>query len=221
MKIFEGVAGGLNPTMNKLLVDLSKWQAEVDFQALKKYGIWGVCLKATEGISFVDPTFKDRAIRAKKAGLVVLSYHFTDFKDPVEEADHYASIIKPAKLTGRPMLDVEIPSGTMNVEVWCRDFNRHLRYKRGLPLPLYYGNPSYISEHHYSRPIGAGLVLAAYGRNDGKEYPVTVPAPWTRFVAHQFTSVGRVPGVAGPVDVWHSKFPYVLRLNRLTEWWVK
>ena len=207
--------------MSRLLVDLSKWQKEVDFQALKKYGVWGICLKATEGNGYIDPTFKDRAARAKKQGLVVLSYHYARFNDPVEEADHYASIIHPAKLTGRPMLDVEEPSGTINVEVWCRDFNRHLRYKRGLPLPLYYGNPSYIAEHHYTRPIGAGLVLAAYGRNDGKDYPVACPAPWTEITAHQFTSEARFPGVPGPVDAWHTNHPAKLKLNRLTVWWVK
>jgi GH25 family lysozyme M1 (1,4-beta-N-acetylmuramidase) len=119
------------------------------------------------------------------------------------------------------MLDVEIPSGTINVEVWCRDFNRHLRYKRGLPLPLYYGNPSYISEHHYSHQIGAGLVLASYGRNDGKEYPFVIPAPWKKVAAHQFTSVGHIPGVPGPVDVWHSRHSWKLHLNRFTEWWEK
>jgi hypothetical protein len=38
------------------------------------------------------------------------------------------------------------------------------------------------------------------GRNDGKQYPVTAPAPWKSFVAHQFTSRGSVAGF-GPVDV--------------------
>jgi len=218
--ILPSIEGGI-VNRPKMLVDLSKWQDKVNFTELKKYGVWGVCLKATQGTTFVDPSFATRAKEAKKVGLVVLSYHYATFADPVEEADHYASIIHPARLTGRPMLDVEEPSGTINVEVWCRDFNRHLRYKRGLPLPLYYGNPSYIVEHKYSRPIGAGLVLAAYGRNDGKDFPVVVPAPWTRYVAHQFTSEGRLPGVGGPVDVWHSTHPSVLKLNRLTEWWVK
>lgn len=205
--------------MSKLLIDLSNNNGEVNFNRIKEYGIWGVCLKATEGTTFTDATFAPRAKAAKKAGLVVLSYHYARLEDPVAEANHYASVIHPAKLTGRPMLDVEVPSGTKNVEVWCRDFNRHLRYKRGLPLPLYYGNPSYISEHHYSHPIGAGLVLASYGRDDGKEYPYVVPSPWTKIAAHQFTSEGSIPGVVGHVDVWHSYHSYKLRLNRLTEWW--
>lgn len=203
----------------KLLIDLSNNNDAVDFHAVKKYGIWGVCLKATEGTTFVDSTFATRAKAAKKAGLVVLSYHYARFEDPVAEANHYASVIKPAHLNGRPMLDVEEPSGTKNVEVWCRDFNRHIRYRNHLPLPLYYGNPAYILEHHYSRPIGSGLVLASYGRNDGKNYPVQTPEPWQLRVAHQFTSTGRVPGVSGPVDVWHTTRPWRLRLNRLTEWW--
>lgn len=207
--------------MSKLLVDLSNNNAEVNFKRLKEYGVWGVCLKATEGTTFTDRTFAGRAKAAKKVGLVVLSYHYARFEDPVEEANHYANVIHPARLNGRPMLDVEEPPGTINVELWCRDFNRHLRYKRGLPLPLYYGNPAYITERHYSHTIGAGLVLASYGRNDGRDYPYIIPAPWVRIKAHQFTSVAHLPGVAGPVDCWHSKHPYALKLNRLTEWWVK
>jgi len=205
--------------MSKLLIDLSNNNGEVNFKRIKEYGVWGVCLKATQGTEFVDPTFANRAREAKKAGLVVLSYHYATLKDPVEEADHYASIIHPARLNGRPMLDMEVPSGTINVEVWCRDFNRHLRYKRGLPLPLYYGNPAYISEHHYSRPIGSGLILASYGRDDGKDYPFIIPAPWTHVTAHQFTSVGHIPGIAGPVDVWHSRHHYRLKVSRILEWW--
>jgi lysozyme len=205
----------------RLVCDLSNNNGQVNFDELKKYGVFAVCLKATQGVEFTDPTFHDRAKRAKKAGLVVLSYHFAGFNDPVEEANHYANVIHPARLNGRPMLDVEIPSGTINVEVWCRDFNRHLRYRRGLPLPLYYGDPAYITEHHYKHPIGAGLVLASYGRDDGKDYPYVVPHPWKEITAHQFTSKGHLPGVVGEVDVWHTTKPYKLKLSRLLEWWEK
>lgn len=203
-----------------LLVDLSVYQHEVDFIRLKRYGVWGVCLRASSGVDYIDPDFSPRATRAKKAGLVVLSYHYSYFNDPEKEAAHYASVIKPHRLNGRPMLDVEEPSGAIHVEVWCHVFNAEMR-NRGLPEPLYYGNPSYIAEHHYNRPIGSGLVLAAYGRNDGKEYPVKVPAPWKFYVAHQFTSTGRIPGIQGSVDVWHSHYPRRLKVshNPIIRYW--
>src|SRR5579884_4146716 len=96
------------------LVDLSLYQHSVDFQAVKRYGIWGVCLRASSGVDYIDPDFSVRAVRARKAGLVVLSYHYCYFNDPIKEADHYASVIKHHHLNGRPMLDVEEPSGTKN-----------------------------------------------------------------------------------------------------------
>jgi GH25 family lysozyme M1 (1,4-beta-N-acetylmuramidase) len=59
--------------MSRLLIDLSNNNGSVNFKRVKEYGVWGVCLKATEGNSFIDATFATRAREAKKAGLVVLS----------------------------------------------------------------------------------------------------------------------------------------------------
>lgn len=35
--------------MNQRVLDISAYQGEVDFQRVKRDGIWGVMLKATEG----------------------------------------------------------------------------------------------------------------------------------------------------------------------------
>lgn len=196
----------------KTLVDLSKYQTSANFKQLKEAGIWGVCLRASSGVSYIDPTFYPRARRARKHGLVVLSYHFAYLNDPIKEANHYCDVMSHRKkaLNGRPMLDIEIPSAGIDVEEWSHRFIQRV-ISRGFPRPLFYSNPSYITEHHFKKPIGSGLVLAAYGPNDGKDHPVECPSPWKYFVAHQFTSKGRVNGVPGFVDKWHSTHPRKLR----------
>jgi hypothetical protein len=73
---------------------------------------------------------------------------------------------------------------------------------------LLYTYPAFLSEQHWSQPLGtgAGLWIAAYGPNDGHDHgvPPGSIAPWHRFAAHQFTSVGRIAGVAGHVDLSHA-----------------
>ena len=59
-------------------LDLSHWQADekINFPVLKANGIDFVILKVTEGISFVDDTFKTKYTAALAAGLIVMPYHF-------------------------------------------------------------------------------------------------------------------------------------------------
>ena len=59
-------------------LDLSHWQKDenIDFLTLKANGIDFVILKVTEGISFVDPTFKSKYEKALAAGQIVMPYHF-------------------------------------------------------------------------------------------------------------------------------------------------
>lgn len=43
--------------MNFRVLDLSAHQGDIDFSRVKKDGIWGVMLKATEGQSYLSPAF--------------------------------------------------------------------------------------------------------------------------------------------------------------------
>ena len=45
----------LPQTMSDVLVDLSHWEAQVDFVQAKTAGIAAVILKATQGTGFLDP----------------------------------------------------------------------------------------------------------------------------------------------------------------------
>jgi len=78
-------------------VDLSHWNesetGKVDFKALKASGIDFVILKASEGISWVDPKFDDFWRRAHEAGLLIMTYHF--FRSNyggADQAKHHMSV---------------------------------------------------------------------------------------------------------------------------------
>src|SRR5512138_426467 len=103
--------------MPDLVLDLSNNNPNPNFWRLKRAGVKGVMLKASEGATFTDPVFKDWAARARKQGLHVGGYHFAqpDGGDPQKEAKHFASVLGEIKLNDyRPALDLEQNPGKLS-----------------------------------------------------------------------------------------------------------
>lgn len=188
-----------------LLIDLSSNQGSVDFARIKKAGVTGAWLKASEGRTWNDPVWASRARQARAAGLRVGGYHFArpDLNSPESEAQHFARVLGTIRRRDlRPVLDFEQATSLApsELEAWARAFNHAFRFRTGL-YPIFYSYPAYVAHMRPSKPIGAGLWLASYSRNDGKEHPFQIPAPWRKTVAHQFSSNCTVAGVPGRVDL--------------------
>ena len=62
--------------MRPLLVDVSKWQGDIDFKKMRSEGVVGVFIKATQWQ--VDPRFRGNWVAAKEAGLPRGAYHFAN-----------------------------------------------------------------------------------------------------------------------------------------------
>jgi lysozyme len=80
------------PTTSDVVIDLSHWQAPVDFPRAKASGIVAVILKATQGSQWVDVTFAERFAAARAAGLLVGAYHFMDNTSPQRQVEHFLSV---------------------------------------------------------------------------------------------------------------------------------
>lgn len=80
------------------VVDLSHYQANVDFARVKAAGIVGVIHKATQGPNIVDPTYRRRA-DALKAGLLWGAYHFGTKGDGATQADYFLANAQPTAST--------------------------------------------------------------------------------------------------------------------------
>jgi lysozyme len=65
-------------------IDVSRWQASVDWETLKKNGVEFAVIKATQGNYLVDAKMKTHVEGAQKAGLIVGLYHWCD---PLVKAD--------------------------------------------------------------------------------------------------------------------------------------
>lgn len=195
-----------------LLADLSNNNPEpVEFHRMRAHGVFGVWLKVTEGEKFVDPTWRWRSSHARSAGLRVGGYHFARPGAGTAEAQARAFVKQLGRVQRRdlrPVLDLEVYDKHLApgaLHDWAVLFLTTVRNLTGVKC-LTYSSPGYIIPQGWSRTfgVGAGLWLAAYGPDDGREHPVDTPAPWKRRVAHQFTSRGRIPGVSGDVDLSHA-----------------
>ena len=77
------------PVASDVVIDLSHWQAPVDFARAKSAGIAAVILKATQGSDWIDVAFAQRFAAANAAGLLVGAYHFLDDSPPESQVENF------------------------------------------------------------------------------------------------------------------------------------
>jgi len=92
--------------MNPIVIDISHWQASVDFKKVKDGGTVGVIIKATQGTTSVDPTFIGRRQGAVSAGLLVASYHYLTKGSIAQQMAFYVKTVAPSK-GSRLVIDFE------------------------------------------------------------------------------------------------------------------
>ena len=196
-----------------LIADLSNNQTDVNLAHLKAVGVDAVIHKASEGTGFTDPWFERRRARAKALGIPFGAYHFADTRSSGEaEGKHFAEVVgKLGRYDLLPVLDLEA-GDPAHTEAFARAFNREVEARLGA-VPMFYSYPDYIARMRLTHTIGDGLWLASYSRNDGRDHPFMVPAPWRSYWLHQFTSAGKLNGVPFHVDLSHvnphGRLPYV------------
>ena len=165
-------------------------------------------LKAVEGTGFVDGTFVQMRQDAIAAGLKVGAYYFTHPLDESPKAaasfflEHLAASPLRRAHDLRPCLDVEAGPASAGVGKGVTDVAAYMAAHTGVD-PLIYGSAGFLQDCKFRRAPGP-LWLAAYGKDDGHEYPIApLPHPWTPagYAAHQFTSRARVAGVHGLCDL--------------------
>lgn len=166
------------------IIDISHWETVTDWNALKN-SVDGIICKATQGTSYVDPTFISNVQRAKSVGLKVGVYHFAGFFDPVKEASNLLKNINGLALDFISFVDVETDPGSYNINDWVRSFISAV----GLPMGLY-SYTSFIKEQNISLP-DLPLWIADYSGNE----------PTVNHVMWQYSEHGNEPGISGEVDL--------------------
>ncbi|WP_370943993.1 glycoside hydrolase family 25 protein [Amycolatopsis sp. cg5] len=130
-------------------------------------------------------------------------YHFAQAGDPVAQAREF--IAQYQRLGGQlaPALDLE--TGDISYTARPGFARRFLEtVHQEYPIVVLYASASWLASlNPDSWPYDWDRTwCASYGPNDGKRHPIT--AYGGRVDMHQYTSVGRIPGVTGNVDLDHT-----------------
>ncbi len=193
-------------------IDVSKWQGQIDFNAVKRSGIDFVLINAGYGKSVFqkDPFFEQNYTRAKTAGLKIGAYWFSYAMTPDEakqEAQTFAEVIKGKQFDFPVYYDLEndpkssyfpFTTGKENCSEMVKAFCLEME-KLGYFVGLYISRSPL--QTHISKEVAErfALWLAEYGDklNYNGNYGI-----W------QHSSTGRVVGVIGDVDLDRAKIDY-------------
>ena len=137
-------------------IDVSRWQDEVDWTALKARDCEGdtmnfsfAFIKATEGIWLEDPLFDENWKSAGKNKISRGAYHyFLPDADPVKQARNFISSVKLKKGDLPPVIDVEEIRGkskqdlVKQLNIYIGEIEKHYKVR-----PILYSGINFIENY--------------------------------------------------------------------------
>jgi len=186
-------------------VDVSGWNAPLDWSRVAAAGISVAWVKATDGLGSPDARWALHTSQAAAAGLIVGSYHYLRIRhgrpqDARQQVREYLGRWR-AHWQLRPVLDVESGGNEAATSAeWSSavcDAVAEVEQLVGVSPVIYTSRGEWEG-----RGLGAltsldrcPLWLACYGAT------ATVPKPWGEYALWQYTGDGVIPGVPGVFDL--------------------
>ena len=177
-------------------IDVSHYQGSIDWQQVVQAGIQFVFVKATQGITYVDPQFQTNWQGAKAAGLPRGAYHFFEpDDDPGLQFQNFLAALgdDPGELP--PVLDVEAHGDAAQILAGVQTWIALAEAALGRQVILY-TSPGYWKNLGAPGLPGQPLWIAEYGVSAPK-----VPDGWTDWTLWQHSQSGTVAGIQGAVDL--------------------
>lgn len=195
-------AAGLPPSSNNIYegIDVSSYQGDINYEAVKNYGIEVVYIKASEGTYLEDPFFRTNYNNAKSNNLKVGFYHFIRARTQEEarsEAEFFASVISGTNPDCKLAMDFEI-FGELNTEeinLISFAFLQKLEEITNKECVVYSDTSNARNIFSQNLADNYPLWVAEYG----VEEPAT-NGKWNNWVGFQYTDAGNIPGISGNVD---------------------
>lgn len=194
-------AYAFGPSSNQIYqgIDISSYQRNVNFSAVKNSGIDIVYIKSSEGTTYINPYFESSYSNAKANGLKVGFYHYVRSRttqQAINEANFFAKVVSGKQADCKLAMDFE-NFGNLSVnqineisKVFLETLERSTNSQ-----PIIYSN-AFSARSIFSQELTRyPLWVANYG--------VSAPASngkWETWVGWQYTSTGTVNGVSGYVD---------------------
>lgn len=186
--------------------DVSDYQDDVDWVAVRSSGRLFGFTKATEGRTFVASTLAANRSGMEAAGLVLRGlYHFArpDRNSAADEAEHFLDTVIPLESGEVAVLDLESGAiGHRETGAWALAWLEAVERATGR-TPWLYSYAPFLAAIDTSALTRFPLWIAGYGRNDGQvpseDYRPSTDR-WARAVVWQYTSTASVPGIDGQCD---------------------
>lgn len=199
--------------ISNVVIDLSHWNVNVDFGLIKSNGIVAVIHKATQGIKYIDSSYKTRKIAAEKNGLLWGAYHFGTNDSGVLQANHFLKVVgNTSKIL--LVLDVEpYKNKTMTLEQ-AEDFIKTVQIKTK-QIVVIYSNYNTLKTLSSSFLIKSPLWIAFYST------PLRLPPGWNKWVLWQYTDGKKGHSIYGNNGtVLSDRDMFNGSVNKLKEFWV-
>jgi len=184
-------------------VDVSRWQADIDWDKLRRHGANFVYIKATDGGDHLDPMFMKNWQDADQAGLKRGAYHFFYWcRVASEQADWFIRNVPKVKGALPPVIDVEWnhlssskrrPSRATVLEkmqVFMDRLERHYGQR-----PVIYTTPDFYADNLQGVFLDYPFWLRSTAQHPGKVYPGRHWLFW------QYSGSGLSQGVTGQIDL--------------------
>ncbi|MCG7525553.1 lysozyme [Streptomyces sp. OfavH-34-F] len=195
-----------NIKANPVGIDVSSWQGGINWSSVRGAGIEFAWMKATEGLTYKDPTFSANYYNAYHAGVIRGAYHYArpDVSGGAAQADFFASnggAWSRDNLTLPGVLDIE---GTCYgysqtaMRQWVLDFYNRYKARTGRDVVIY-TSPSWWNTctGGWTGMYSRSPLWVAHWTSAGSP---SMPSGFPFWTVWQYTSTGSVSGVSGNVD---------------------
>ena len=198
-------------------IDVSHYQGSINWTSVKNGGYKFAFMKATQGNTYVDPTFATNINGATAQGVYVGPYHFCDLgtdstnaQDPVNEANHFLDVIKPYYKSGQylpPVADVEgFPSFSSTAEAkaftsaWVQVFSDTIYNSLGV-RPIVYSSTSKANSYYTPAIMNTHELWQARWKGTGTTAPppASDTAGWGIWQFWQWSDGSDAIALADPV----------------------
>lgn len=205
--------GALNKASGNMGIDVSKWNGNIDWNAVKNSGVSYVIIRcgyrgSTTGALIEDPKFRANIKGASAAGLKVGIYFFTQAVnevEAVEEASMVLGLIGGYGISYPVFLDVEKSGGradgidkntrTAVCKAFCQTI-QNSGYKAGI-----YANKTWLTSYINTGSLSGFKIWLA-------QYAAAPTYSATKYDMWQYSSKETVAGISGSVDMNISYMGY-------------
>ena len=179
-------------------IDVSEWQGDIDFAAVKNSGIDIVYIRTGVGEDYTDPYFERNYKGFSDVGMKIGFYHYVTAvttEEAVREAEFFVSLTENKNPAACYAMDFEYFYGLSDeaINEISRVFLETVESRSGRKACVY--SDAYNAEFTFSGLAAYPLWVADYYREE-PEYT----GQWQTWAGFQYTDTGRVPGISGNVD---------------------